>query len=301
MSVCFRILPFLLAGLALFAVPPAHATFPGRNGDIAYLCFQYDQLLSVCRVPSTGGAYRRVVSEAEGYTSAPRWAPNGRQILFKTTAEAGFGLVRMPGYRHIPGSEDLFEPAWAPRGDRVAAVSYSRRSAGIYTFDLNGRHRRLEIRGGRSPDWSPDGRQLAYSLRGEVYLYDLARRRNKRLTHSPAGSESGLPSWSPDGRRVAFDRRSGRDAGRSVNIFTVRANGSGLRQITHNQAMGPVAGDSDPTWSPDGRFIAFVHSPDNVTGFFLAVVNADGSNQRTLTGPPGYYGALAPDWGRRPR
>jgi TolB protein len=291
----------VVCGTSLLGASPAHATFPGRNGDIAFLCYQYDTLLSVCRIPSTGGAYRSVVSEAAGTTSAPRWSPDGRFLLFKTTPETTFGLLRVPGFHSIPGSEDFFEPAWSPRGDRVAAVRYSPKPRGIFTFDLNGRHRRLEVRDGSAPDWSPDGRTLAYDLHGEIYIYDFATRKSRRLTHSPRGSAAYLPSWAPDGRRIAFHRQTGRGSDTSINIFTIRTNGSGLRQVTHNQAHGPIAGDFDPTWSPDGRFIAFIHAPDNETGYFLSVIGVNGSNQRNLTGPPGYYGALAPDWGRRPR
>ncbi len=296
-----RLLPIFLIGLGLLGASPAHATFPGRNGDIAFLCFDYNRLLSVCRIPSTGGEYRQITGEADGFTSAPRWSPNGRHLLFKSAPEIDFGLVRVPGFRSIPRSEGFFEPAWSPRGDRVAAVRDSGRRRGIYIFDVRRGRPRLEIRGGGSPDWSPDGRTIAYNKDGEIHLYDLARRRSKRITRSPAGAAAQLPSWSPDGRRIAFDRRSGRGAKASANVFTIRRSGSGLRQVTHNPAKGPNVGDFDPTWSPDGRSIAFVHSPDDQTGFFLAVVAANGSNRRLLTGPPGYFGALAPDWGRRPR
>jgi Tol biopolymer transport system component len=298
-----RLVQILLAALipatAMLLAPAAQATFPGRNGDIAFICYQYDLLFSVCSIPSTGGTRRDVTGEAS--LSAPRWAPNGRHLLYKSTDEAGLGLVRLPGFYAITGTEGDSQPAWSPRGDRVAAVRFTRGRGGIFTFDLAGRHRRLEVPNGFSPDWSPDGRTLAYEMRGEIYLYDLARRSSRRLTHSPRGSSSHSPSWAPTSRSVAFGRRSGRGAAASENIFTIGVNGRGERQVTRNQAHGSVAGDSDPTWSPDGRLIAFVHAPDNQTGYFLSVITPAGKNQQNLTGPPGFYGALRPDWGRRPR
>jgi Tol biopolymer transport system component len=182
----------------------------------------------------------------------------------------------------------------------VAAVRYDRDPKSIFTFDLQGRNRRLEIRSGLAPDWSPNGRMLAYEARNDIYLYDFARRRSRRLTHSPPGTAAGLPSWAPNGRRIAFSRRSGQGDTRSSNVFTIGADGSGLRQVTHNRARGPIAGDSDPSWSPDGRLIAFVHAPDNDTGYFISVIAPNGSDQRNVTGPPGSFGGVAPDWGRRP-
>jgi dipeptidyl aminopeptidase/acylaminoacyl peptidase len=62
-----------------------------------------------------------------------------------------------------------------------------------------------------------------------------------------------------------------------TRIFTVRANGNELRQITH------VAGDAMAVdWSPDGRRIAFeIDTPDTAT---VAIMNADGSGLVTLPG-----------------
>jgi len=62
-----------------------------------------------------------------------------------------------------------------------------------------------------------------------------------------------------------------------TQIFTVRANGNELRQITH------VAGDAMAVdWSPDGRRIAFeIDTPDTAT---VAIMNADGSALVTLPG-----------------
>src|SRR3954447_8194142 len=70
------------------------------------------------------------------------------------------------------------------------------------------------------------------------------------------------------------------DTDHGAQIFTVRANGRDLRQITH------VNGDaSNVDWSPDGRSIAFdIATPDSAQ---VAIMNADGSGLVTLPKAPG--------------
>ena len=65
-------------------------------------------------------------------------------------------------------------------------------------------------------------------------------------------------------------------------LFTVRPNGTHLRQITH------VPGDAaNPDWAPDGRHIAFGWG--NASGARISVVESDGSGLRTLPQPAGVF------------
>ena len=81
------------------------------------------------------------------------------------------------------------------------------------------------------------------------------------------------PDWSPDGSRIAFARACGNT---SFDLYTVKANGAGLRQLTRG---APV--DQWPTWSPDGRLIAFTRGFGDRAEIY--VVNAAGGGAHRLT------------------
>lgn len=99
--------------------------------------------------------------------------------------------------------------------------------------------------------------------------------------------------WSPDGRTIAFvSSRDGDD-----EIFTVRADGTGLRQLTRNSVLrgGVPALDHAPAWSPDGRYLAFASNRD---GGEMEVyrMRADGTAQVRLTRTARHVTDHTPSW-----
>jgi TolB protein len=83
----------------------------------------------------------------------------------------------------------------------------------------------------------------------EVFIVDPETGDARNLSRSP-GSAERYASWSPDGGRVAFT--SDRDG--TYNLFIVDADGSNLRQLTHEKTPGVIGMQS---WTADGRWIYF--------------------------------------------
>ncbi|MEP3049920.1 MAG: amidohydrolase family protein [Erythrobacter sp.] len=95
-------------------------------------------------------------------------------------------------------------------------------------------------------DVSPDGSRIAFSLLGDIYTLPISGGSPTRIAEGLAWEVQ--PRFSPDGSRIAFTS----DRGGGENIWLMNADGSDKRQLTKEQFRLL----NQPTWSPDGRFIA---------------------------------------------
>ena len=95
-------------------------------------------------------------------------------------------------------------------------------------------------------DVSPDGGTLAFALLGDIYTMPIAGGTPTRIADGLAWDVQ--PRFSPDGSRIAYTS----DSGGGDNIWVMNANGSDKRQVT-KESFRLL---NQPTWSPDGRFIA---------------------------------------------
>ena len=172
---------------------------------------------------------------------------------FEPSVPGGFALVvsRPDGsQRRVLGPHDGGTPAWSPDGRRLA---FSRRGANeppdLYTIAVDGAGLTKIAERASAPRFSPDGRRIAYVVedpsrnRTDVVVANADGSGPVTLTASLAGYTYAPPSWSPDGSRLAFVR-SGR-------IAVVRPDGTALRRYASIGSVNVVE------WSPDGTRLLF--------------------------------------------
>jgi TolB protein len=179
------------------------------------------------------------------------WSPDGKRLVFQSTRASGtFGIsvinVDGTGYRRLI-RELGGMPAWSPDGRSIVYEHYNP-AAGtsgigeLWLMDPDGSNRRQltfppqhpdesSLNGHDSmPDWSPDGREIAFVRRygGRTRIYAIRPDgTGLRLVTTQAGIHR-WPAWSPDGRRLVFvSIRRHKPA-----IYTMKADGSGEKRVT---------------------------------------------------------------------
>jgi tricorn protease len=141
------------------------------------------------------------------------------------------------------------------------------------------------IRFARTPDISPDGKLIAFSYLGDIWVVETIGGTARPVTSHPAHDLG--PVFSPDGRWIAFSsNRHG-----SYDVYVVPVQGGRPRRLTTDSALDVVCG-----WSPDGKNILFAssRSTDFPPGYELYSVSVEGGRARRITSTEGREGTYSP-------
>lgn len=131
--------------------------------------------------------------------------------------------------------------------------------------------------------WSPNGRAVLYSTGNSIWTVRPDGKGRRKLLDAGA-----YAAWSPNGREVVFVERV---EDNKAALFRVRRDGSGLRRVM----PGLESDVYGPSWSPDGRTIAFTRWHDSQESIWT--VRANGSRLRHVA-DKGRWPDWSPD-GRR--
>jgi Tol biopolymer transport system component len=253
--------------VALIAALGATATPPGRNGLIVYaqeLRPEHYQLFTIRPDGSGAKQITHVLNAAN-----PDWSPNGKTIVAEVESKNGAGITLL-----------------SPTGSVI---------------------RNLTPKGYQGqPSFSPDGKWIVYERdiapgNNGVWLMRSNGTALRRVTRNPfSGGDCGCdtdPNFSPNGKLITFVRI--KKAERQQALFSVRRDGSGLRQLTPYSWNVAVKHD----WSPDGKLIVLTTNADYVRpneSANLVTIRPDGSGKKDLTGFTGrtenaFAGSFSPD------
>lgn len=229
------------------------------------------------------------LTDQPGTEYFPALAPDGKSFVYASRVSGNWDLFlqRVGGKNATPLTPNTpsneIQPAFSPGGDRIAFRS-DREPAGIYVMEATGENARLVTATGHHPSWSPDGREIVYSIVGHeapytrtttpssLWVVSLETGAKRLLTQADAVQ----PSWSPGGHRVAFWFNPP-NVGRSV-VATIASGGSEAVAVTKDAST-----NWNPVWSPDGKFLYFASDRGGNMGFWR--VRIEEETGKILGGP----------------
>ncbi|MEI9974111.1 MAG: hypothetical protein WDO73_19900 [Ignavibacteriota bacterium] len=228
------------------------------------------------------------------YDFYPAYSPDGKWLAFcrlQSSSTANVFVMPADGGAETQvthENQDLRGIAWMPDGKSLVASSNRAGPQRLWRVDVpEGRVTPFPTAGtsARDPSVSRDGKWVVhgdYMLRSEIWQVPIQGGSAHSL--SPSTRQDHSAQYAPDSNRIAFiSDRSG-----SWELWTMQANGSGLRQLTHFD--GPLVGS--PRWSPDGNYLAFDARPRGHSTVF--VIASSGGTPRVLD--EGSHEDKMPSW-----
>ena len=180
-------------------------------------------------------------------------------------------------------------PAWSKNGDYIAYTAFVKRKIGkvvkrnpdLFIYEMKTQRRWLvSYRDGLNSgaEFLNDNKNLYLTLsknnRADIYKMSLDGKSITQITNGPGLAMNVEPAVSPDGELIAFSSdRSGRPM-----IYTMSPSGTNVKRLT-------FAGhyNSTPTWSPDGKKLAFAGFDREKNNFDIFVMNLDGTQLLRLS------------------
>jgi TolB protein len=223
----------------------------------------------------------------------PSWSPDGKLIAFEAQNREIRSIYIHDYYSSVQhrltgNSTQSMCPSWSPDGKRIT-----------YTSSLDGEVYHLYLMSFDGTDqvclidnmnccfstWSPDGKQIAFvkldihnKENEDIFVVDILSRKQRRLTN---GGRCVRLSWSPDSKQIAFERsdlmtdKDYKESKLKAHIYAINSDGTNERLLS--TTLGFM-----PSWSPDGKRIAFC-SYTRPVAFEVYVMDINGSNLRRLT------------------
>ncbi len=249
---------------------------------------------------------------------APRFGPSGRRLAFVKAdinrRTAKLRLLRLPGRKPttiLPNKQDSYDymfrwsPVyrWLTDGQPYHAFASQAERKGDMNLYLARGDKQVRITRGaaitKHPDFHPSQPKLLYEAKGRVQLLTFSRDLAAIQSEPPSrqiaiGTQ---PEWSPDGKRFVYCREVGRKADRAVYEISIRSLALGQEWRIYRGPESAIV--RNPTWSPDGKQIAFYRGDRKQFGWDLYLADVSRLQAKKVASKvliENYFDDVNPAW-----
>lgn len=226
-----------------------------RTSNALQDIWEYD----LYRVDATGRTRLTSLPGPEGEPAVDR---DARQLAFVTPVANRFQVFTMPlaggePVRRSQGFEEAGHPSFDPAGERLAFPARRGAHFALQIQDLASGATRALVEGDFhcwAPEWSPDGRTIAYVSdregvpgAGDLWRVHVETGTAERLTDDALPERD--PRWAPDGRRLVYSRRVSRDHAELWILDLAKSERAPL--------FAEPGLNLQPSFTPDGKAVLF--------------------------------------------
>ena len=227
----------------------------------------------------------------------PLWAPDSKTVYYVTDEDGTFNLWEINIFNKNKKQLTFFKDDGVrfpniSRNGRV--IAYEQGDSIWCYFPKSGENKKLKIYGpidykvnpierkiftsqATEMQVSPDGKEIAFVVRGEIFVMEEEGGKANRITDNPARDYQ--ISWSPDGESLVFvsDRSGNKD------IFLVSSASPDEKRLSRClrkkiiQLTKTEENEHSPKFSPDGKKIAFIRGNGD-----LWIMDKDGKNEKRI-------------------
>ncbi len=217
--------------------------------------------------------------------SRPRWTPDGKYLTFvssryETKSSQIWRMDRRGGEAEklTDLKRSIGEYVWSPDSKKIAMVIQDQESSDEAEKKKTAKPIMMD-----RYHFKQDGAGYLERKRNHLYVFDVETKKLDTLTRGDF--DEGSPVWSPDGKKIVFVSNRTPDPDRNGNsdLWVIEAKqGATIKQLTTWQDS-----DTNPSWSPDGKWIAYLKSQTPEYDIYdqsqIAVIPADGGTPKVLS------------------